>query len=129
MWEALVEKIKSSYEQGITTIEAEKLAGEFLYAQIQVSTQLAKLDLDAKMRKSGVKAVRSAVRSEEVKKHEKKPTESALDDVVNLNEIVQAEQDKLDGAEVSRDELERLYNIFRESHLHFRSIAKGSFGG
>lgn len=129
MWEALVEKIKSSYESGITTIEAEKLAGEFLYAQIQVSTQLAKLDLDAKMRKSGVKAVRSAVRSEEVKKHEKKPTESALDDVVNLNEIVQAEQDKLDNAEVSRDELERLYNIFRESHLHFRSIARGSFGG
>lgn len=128
MWEVLIEKIKSSYEQGITTIEAEKLAGEFLYAQIQVSTQLAKLDLDAKMRKSGVKAVRSAVRSEEVKRHEKKPTESALDDVVNLNEIVQAEQDKLDTAEVNRDKLERLYNIFRESHLHFRSIAKGSFG-
>jgi mevalonate kinase len=129
MWETLIEKIKSSYESGITTIEAEKLAGEFLYAQIQVSTQLAKQDLDAKMRKSGVKAVRSAVRSEEVKKHDKKPTESALDDVVNLNEIVQAEQDKLDNAEVSRDELERLYNIFRESHLHFRSIARGSFGG
>lgn len=128
MWEALVEKIKSSYEQGITTVEAEKLAGEFLYAQIQVSTQLAKLDLDAKMRKSGVKAVRSAVRSEEVKKHEKKPVESALDDVVNLSPIVQSEQDGLDKAEVDRDELERLYNIFRESHLHFRSIAKGSFG-
>lgn len=129
MWEALVEKIKSSYESGITTIEAEKLAGEFLYAQIQVSTQLAKLDLDAKMRKSGVKAVRSAVRSEEVKKHEKKPTESALDDVVNLNEIVQSEQDKLDNAEVSRDELDRLFNIFKEAHIHFRTIAKGSFNG
>lgn len=129
MWEALIEKIKSSYESGITTVEAEKLAGEFLYAQIQVSTQLAKLDLDAKMRKSGVKAVRSAVRSEEVKKHEKKPTESALDDVVNLNEIVQSEQDKLDNAEVSRDELDRLFNIFKEAHIHFRTIAKGSFNG
>lgn len=129
MWETLVDKIKSSYESGITTIEAEKLAGEFLYAQIQVSTQLAKLDLDAKMRKSGVKAVRSAVRSEEVKKHEKKPTESALDDVVNLNEIVQSEQDKLDNAEVSRDELDRLFNIFKEAHIHFRTIAKGSFNG
>lgn len=129
MWDLLINKIRESYELGVTTVEAEKLAAEFLFAQIQVSTDLAKLDLDARMRKSGVKAVRSAVRSEEVKKHEKKPTESALEDVVNLNEIVQAQQDALDTAEVSRDELERMYSIFREAHLYFRGIAKGSFNG
>lgn len=127
-WSKLTDKIQASYEQGITTVEAEKLAGEFLHAQIEVSRELAKLDLHARMRKAGLKAVRSAVRTEEVQKHDKKPTESALEDVINLSSLVQGEQDALDNAEVSRDELERLYNIFREAHLHFRTIAKGTFG-
>lgn len=128
-WLKLTDKIQASYEQGITTVEAEKLAGEFLHAQIAVSSELAKLDLNARMRKAGLKAVRSAVRTEEVQKHDKKPTESALEDVINLSSLVQGEQDALDNAEVSRDELERLYNIFREAHLHFRTIAKGAFNG
>lgn len=128
-WSKLTDKIQASYEAGITTVEAEKLAGEFLHAQIAVSSELAKLDLNARMRKAGLKAVRSAVRTEEVQKHDKKPTESALEDVINLSSLVQGEQDALDTAEVSRDELERLYNIFREAHLHFRTIAKGAFNG
>lgn len=127
-WNTLTDKIKASYESGVTTVEAEKLAAEFLFAQIEVSSQLAKLDLDARMRKSGVKAIRSAVRTEEVKKYEKKPTESALEDVINLSTLVQSEQDSLDQAEVSRDELERLYSIFREAHIYFRSISRGTFG-
>lgn len=129
MWDQLTDKIKAAYESGVTASEAEKLAAEFLHAQLTVSTELAKRDLDARMRKSGVKAVRSAVRTEEVKKYDKKPTESALDDVINLNSTVQTEQDALDTAEVERDELERLYDIFHESHIYFRGIAKGNFNG
>jgi hypothetical protein len=128
-WTLLIDKIKASYEQGITTSEAEKLAGEFLHAQLLISSELAKADLDSRMRKSGLKAIRSAVRTEEVKKHDKKPTEGALEDAVNLHELVQSEQSAFDEAEVSRDSLERMYNIFREAHLHFRSISKGSFNG
>ena len=36
----LEEKIKNSYEQGVTGTEAEKLAGEFLVAQLIVSEEL-----------------------------------------------------------------------------------------
>lgn len=129
MWDQLTDKIKAAYEEGVTTTEAEKLAAEFLHAQLTVSTELAKRDLDARMRKSGVKAVRSAVRTEEVKRHEKKPVESALEDAINLSPIVQAEQDALDIAEVERDELERLYDIFNNAHIFFRSVSRGTFGG
>lgn len=119
--------IKNSYESGVTLDEAEKLAGRFLHAQIQASEELKKYDLDARMRKTGLKAVRAAVYGDIVGKAEKKPTEAAIENEIILNKIVQTEQDNLDEAEVSRDELTRYYNIFREAHLYYRGISKGRF--
>lgn len=125
--ERLQDKIKASYEEGVTIENAEKLAGEFLYAQMVLSTQLKTADLDSRMRKSGVKAVRAAVYMDACSKSDKKPTENALENTMNTNEIVQAEQDALDKAEVERDDLKRYYDIFREAHIYFRGIAKGNF--
>lgn len=119
--------IVSAYEGGVTLDDAEKHAARFLHAQLQVSQQLKELDLDARMKKTGVKAIRSAVRQAEIAKHDKKPTEGALEDAVNLSVEVGGEQDALDKAEVERDALERYYNIFREGHVYFRGIAKGRF--
>lgn len=124
---SLEAKIQQSYEQGVTLEEAEKLAGEFLYAQIQVSGELKKIDLDSRMRKSGVKAVRAAIYMEAATKDVKKPTEGQLDHTINLNDMVIGEQNGLDKAEVTRDELERYYNIFQNAHIHFRGISKGRF--
>ncbi len=127
LYSELVKEIKDAYEAGITMEAAEKLAGKFLYGQIQVSSELLSSDLDARMRKSGTKAIKSAVRTEELKKHEKKPTEGFLEDVVNLSELVQGEQERLDTAEVYRDYLQNLLSIFKDAHIHFRSVAKGRF--
>ncbi len=129
MIEKLKEKIVKAYESGVSMGEAERLAGEFLAAQITLSDELKVLDLDARMRKSGLKAVKSAVRQEELKKHEKKPTEGHLEDVVNLDSMVQTEQDALDTAEVQRDHIKNTLDITREGHIFFRGVAKGSFGG
>lgn len=118
-------KLVATYEQGVTLEEAEKLAGEFLHAQMQVSGELKKADLDSRMRKSGTKAIKAAIYTDICAKSEKKPTESALEHMINMNELVGAEQDALDKAEVDRDELERYYNIFREAHIHFRGISRG----
>lgn len=125
----LEDKIKSSYETGVTVEEAEKLAAEFLYAQLTISTELSLVDLDARMKKSGLKSIKSAVRQEEIKKHDKKPTEGHLEDVVNLDEIVQGEQERLDQAEVNRALLEAYYNVFKDAHIYYRGIAKGNFNG
>ncbi len=120
-------KIQNTYTEGVTIEDAEKLAAEFLHAQMQVSTELRKADLDSRMRKTGVKAVKAAIYSDTCSKSDKKPTEAAIDHIINLNELVQGEQKDLDEAEVSRDDLTRYYNIFREAHIYFRGIAKGKF--
>lgn len=124
---SMEDKIKGAFQEGVSLEDAEKLAGEFLYAQIQVSSQLKTADLDARMRKTGVKAVRAAIYLDGATKGDKKPSDVMLQALVDADPIVQGEQNDYDKAEASKDELERYYNIFREAHIHFRGIAKGKF--
>lgn len=123
----LEEKIKSSYEEGVSLEVAERLAAEFLHAQMLVSNELKIADLDSRMRKTGVKAVRAAIYADTCSKSDKKPTEAQIEHTINVNELVQGEQKSLDAAETNRDDLTRYYNIFREAHIYYRGIAKGKF--
>ncbi len=125
--QSLENKIKASYEEGVTLDEAEKLASEFLYAQLRVSQELANRDLDARMKKTGVKAVRAAIYMDAASKGEKKPTEAALSAIVDTNDVVQSEQNSLDEAEVATSELQRIFSVFKEAHVHFRQLSKGKF--
>ena len=125
--EALADKIKNTYESGVTMDEAEKLAAEFLHAQIKVAEKLADIDLTARMRKSGYKAVAAAIYMEAATKQEKKPSDTLLENTVLLNKVVQRERDELDAAEAQRDSLQNYFNIFKEAHIYYRGIAKGRF--
>lgn len=127
--EQLEAKIQNSYQEGVTLEQAERLAGEFLYAQLQVSAELKTKDLDARMRKSGVKAVRAAIYLDILQKNEKKPTEAQISATIDSDKLVTDEQKALDMSEVDRDELERYYDIFGNAHIFYRSVAKGVFGG
>src|SRR5277367_1274789 len=113
----LEQKIKDSYEQGVTIVMAESLAGEFLHAMIQVSEELRVADMDARMRKSGVKAIRAAVYLEEVKKQDKKPADTLLEATINSNKMVQEAQDQFDESEVYRNLLDSYLNIFNQAHI------------
>lgn len=128
-YKELEDIIVAAYTSGTSPEEAEKNAARFLHAQLEVSLALKDNDLDARMRKTGVKALKSAVRTNEISKHDKKPTEGALDDVVNLDTVVQGEQDALDKVETKRDQLQRYYDVFLNAHIFFRGVAKGNFGG
>lgn len=119
--------IIEAYETSVNVTDAEKYAAKFLSAQLSMSDELKTADLSARMRKTGVKTLKAAVRLSEVAKHDKKPTEGALEDAVNVSSEVGKEQDALDETEADRDELERRYNIYREAHIFFRGIAKGRF--
>jgi len=121
-------KIQNAYTEGVTLEDAEKLAGEFLYVMLKVSEELKNASLDARMKKTGVKAVRAAIYLDVVQKNEKKPTEAAIAAMVDTNEVVQNEQVGFDTAEVNAEELERYYQIFREAHVWARGIAKGNYG-
>lgn len=128
-YDDLVKEIEKASDEGLTMEHAERVAATALFVMNSLSELLAGSDKNARMRKQGLKAIKSAVRQEEIKRHDKKPTEGQLDDVVNLDTLVQGEETAYDEAEVTRDELERQFNIARESHLYFRSVSKGSFGG
>lgn len=123
----LEDKIKNSYEEGVTLEQAEKLAAEFLYAQMVVSNELKKSDLDSRMKKTGLKAVEAAVYASLSEDTTKKRTVDALKHAVNLEVVVQDEQNNFDKSEVNTDELTRYYHIFREAHIHYRGISKGKF--
>ncbi len=121
--------IASVYESGITMPEAEKYAALFLQAQLSVSSDLESADLDRRMRKRGLKALKSAVRTEAIRTAEgaRKPTEGVLDDIVNLDELVAKEEASFDEAEVKTEALERLFGIFKDGHIFFRGVARGNF--
>jgi hypothetical protein len=120
-------KIQNSYQEGTSLEDAEKLAAEFLGAMMSVSAELKAADLNARMRKVGVKAIRAAIYNEACAKSDKKPTEAQLENTINLNELVQGEQTDFDKAEVDRDALERYYQIFREAHVYYRGVSRGKF--
>lgn len=125
----LENKIKASYEEGTSMEEAEKLAAEFLYAQMVTSSELKKVGLDSRMKKTGLKSIRAAVYLAEVQKSDKKPSDTLLEQIVNTDETVNQQQDLFDTAEIESYELERYYNIFVNGHIYYRSLAKGTFGG
>jgi len=127
MCDDLTAKIQASYEEGITLEAAEKLAGEFLHAQIKVADALREADLDARMKRTGTKAIKAAVYLAEATKGEKKPSDVLLAAVVDTSKEVIEQQDLYDRAEVERDALQNYFNIFKEAHIHFRAIAKGRF--
>lgn len=125
----LEKEIQKAYLDNLTLYEAERLAGNFLHALLQVSAELSKADLDARTRKSGVKAVRAAIYLETIQSSEgKRPTEAQMSAIIDTNALVSSEQAALDSAEVLKAELERFYDIFNQSHIYFRQTSKGVQG-
>ncbi len=123
----LEDKIKASYETGTTIEDAEKLAAEFLGAMMKTSEELKTRSLDARMRKSGLKAIRAALYLKEVQTSEgsKKPTESNLAAILDANDVIVKEQENLDTAEIETEELERLFGVFQHAHVYYRGLARG----
>ncbi len=122
----LMREIQDSYESGVTLDKAEKLAAKFLTAMLAASTELKNKDRDVKMRKAGLKAVKARAFLDTLR-GETKLTEAGRVATVDTNELVNAEQDAFDSVEVDRDDLERVYNTFKEAHIHYRGISRGRF--
>lgn len=123
--EDLEKDIKNAYEGGVTVDDAEKLAAKFLDAQIQVGNELSTVDLDARMKKQGLKAIKAAVYLEEAGKSDKKPSDVFLAAKVDSSPLVDEAQKAFDSAEVTRNMLDNYLSVFRESHIYFRGISKG----
>lgn len=123
--EELESKIKEIYDSGISLEDAERLSAKFIHGMMLVSEELKAASLDARMRKSGMKALRAALYLSEVQKGDKKPTEAMLTAILDSNEVIQHEQQLLDEAEVNKEDLERKYDISLNGHIYTRGVAKG----
>ena len=121
--------IQKAYDESPTVPEAERLAALFLKAQMVLAQELQVADLNARMRKSGLKAIKAAVYMEAATKVEKKPSDTLLNYQVDLSDLVTGEQRAFDEAETESDLIQNFLNIAREGHIYFRGIAKGNFGG
>lgn len=119
--------IAKAYESSATLDEAEKLAAKFLLGMIRVGNQLQRVNLDARMRKAGVKAIRAAVYLNEARATDKKPSDTLLEQVVNSSKEVRDAQNSMDTAEVESNRLDSLLQVCREAHVYFRGISKGRF--
>lgn len=125
--EELTKEIEASYEESVTIDQAEKLASRFLGAQLLIASALKNADLDARMRKAGLKGVKSSVYLEAATSGDKKPSDTFLQNLIDADGSVQLGQKDLDTSEVYAEELRNILGIFREAHIHFRGIAKGRF--
>ncbi len=123
------ENIKEAYEHGVAPPHAIKMAARFLHAQIKAGEVFKDADLDARMKKAGLKAIKASVYLGEAGKSEKKPSDVMLSALVDQHEKVRAAQKDLDTAEVYRDEIQNYLNVFREGHIYFRKIGGDTFNG
>lgn len=123
----LTKGIELSYSETPTINEAEKLASKFLHAEILLAQEFRLADLDARMKKSGLKAIKSAVYMEHATAQDKKPSDTFLQNVVDSSALVVRAQNDLDSAEVNVEYVKNYISIFKEAHIHFRGISKGRF--
>ena len=126
-YKLLEQKIIKSYTEGVTLDDAEKLAGEFLEAQIKTSEEIKKLDLNARLIKATLKEQKAKLFATEATKGDKKPTDTLLNALVDSDSTVNEVQSAFDEAEVERDEVFRLFAIFKDAHIFFRGVSRGKF--
>lgn len=130
--EELSKDIKAAYESNVTPLEAERFAAKFLHAQLTLSGELHIVDLDCRMKKSGLKATKASVymsaATGEGQKDFKKPSDPFLQNVVDLSELTEAAQKLHDHAENDRDALVNYLSVFKEAHIYFRALMKGING-
>ena len=125
--EELENDLKRAVQTNMETDEAERLAAKFLLARLEVGKLLRDQDLDARLAKQALKTEKAVAYLGEVKKNEKKPSDTMLEQLVNTDEGVAGAQKSFDEAEVNRDRLQDYYSTFHEGHIFFRGIAKGRF--
>lgn len=131
-YQELKAHIKRVSEEGVSAEDAERLAARFLDALLMLGGfdgKIRSADLDSRMKKNGYKTMRAKVYLEIVQGQEKKPTEAMIEALIATNVQVAQAQDTYEKAEVYAESLHRIYDVFRDTHIHLRGIARGVFNG
>jgi hypothetical protein len=124
--EQLQKRVSEVYENGTTVSQSEEITHELADAEFKLVTMITPLDLDARMRRHGVKQIRAAVYLDIIKNSEKKPTEAQIAAMVDSDSLVSDAQKGYDGAEAALAEAERLLDAVHNSQVVFRTLMKES---
>lgn len=127
-FERLKEEIVKAYEEGISMEDAERNAARCLDVQIELNEKIKASALDARMKKNGYKTHRATEYLKIVQGSEKKPTESQIDAMLTVNTDVCRAQDDYEAADIEVEALKRYFDIFKDAHIFFRSVARGNPG-
>lgn len=119
--------VNSAYDSGVTMEEAERMAAKCLSAQLDIARALSASDLDSRMRKNGLKASKANAYLMEVNKHEKKPSDTLLENIVASDLSVQAAQNSFETSDARKESLNLYFGIFKDAHIYFRGISKGNY--
>lgn len=125
----LVEIVKEAHTTGVTMDQAEKYAARFLGAQLTIAAELAGLDIDARMKKNGMKAAKAQAYLDICRASDKKPSDVYIEQEVTLNSTVCTTVDMFDRADARKENLTLYLGIFKDAHVYFRGIAKGTYNG
>lgn len=126
-YEYIRQLVQEAYNCPPDLREAEKIATRFVGSMLDVSMDLQKADLNARMRRTGLKAIKAAVYMKNATATDKKPSDVMLNAQVDQDKLVIDEQNAYDEAEVAADYLRNLYNTLKEAHVHFRGISKARY--
>jgi hypothetical protein len=129
IFDDLKESVTAAYNCGTTMEEAEKLAGRCLGAQLDIAKALSSTDLDTRMKKNGMKAAKAQAYMTEVGKYDKKPSDTLIENAVALDSMANKAVDLYETADAKKEELTLYFGIFKDAHIYFRTIAKGTFNG
>jgi hypothetical protein len=127
-FEELKKAIQQAYEEGVSLEDAERHAARCLDAQIGLNEVIQTSALDARLKKNGYKTLRASNYLAIVQASDKKPTEAAIDATLSTTPEVTAAEDAYQTAEIETEALKRYFDIFRDAHIYFRGVAKGSGG-
>lgn len=124
---ALKAIVDKAYAEGVLMDDAEKYAARFLSAQMLIAEELQRVDLEARMRKNGVKAAKASIWIAAATKDEKKPSDKFLDSIVDSDVAARAEQEAYDRVDSYKESLSLYLGVFKDGHIYMRGIAKGRY--
>lgn len=128
-FQELVDIVKEAHTTGVTMDQAEKYAARFLEAQLTLACELASIDIDARMKKNGMKAAKAQAYLDICRASDKKPSDVYIEQEVTLNKTVNATVDMFERLDARRENLMLYMGIFKDAHVYFRGIAKGTYNG
>lgn len=119
-------KMRIFYDTDFSISECEKLSSLACVLMMEIASELKRLDLDSRNRKTLLKAQRGSEYIDLLKTQDKKPTEAYLEHSLNISKEIINQQNQIDDLESEKLYYERMISTCEHAHVFFRGVAKNT---